>query len=69
MKYRTKVIIQTDKHPSSFTMKYNHIQRGGGTPLTHFSPVLYFYRNQSFSLLCKITDWFLYETQHWAEMD
>ena len=27
------------------------------------------YRNQSFVLLCKINDWFLYEMQHWAEMD
>ena len=26
------------------------------------------YRNQSFFLLCKTNDWFLYETQQWAEM-
>ena len=27
------------------------------------------YRNQSFVLLCKVNDWFVYEMQHWAEMD
>ena len=26
------------------------------------------YRNQSFDLQCKSNDWFLYRTQHWAEM-
>ena len=27
------------------------------------------YGNQSFDLNCKSNDWFLYEMQHWAEMD
>lgn len=26
------------------------------------------YRNQSFDLLCKSNEWFLYEMQHWAEI-
>ena len=25
-------------------------------------------RNQSFDLLCKSNEWFLYEMQHWAEI-
>ena len=35
---------------------------------THFSPRCISYRNQSFDLLCKSNDLFLYEMQHWADM-
>ena len=36
--------------------------------VTHFSPVLHLYKNQSFDLPYKSIDWFLYEMWHWAEI-
>ena len=36
--------------------------------LKHFSLCCVSYRNQSFVLQSKKSDWFLYETQLWAEM-
>ena len=43
--------------------------RNRASRLTHFSTVMCVsYRNQSFVLLCKANEWFLYETQLLAEM-
>ena len=64
-------ILSLDFRRKNMAATFTFITIVTTTAIENFRPISALccvsYRNQSYDLHCKSNDWFLYETQHWAE--